>query len=64
VVCDSETFNPALTLRAVHLEKATALHGVPTMFLGELSLLDQLEQGEKVKHLSDLGTELDFSSLR
>lgn len=59
-----ETFNPALALRAVHLEKATAIHGVPTMFLAELSLLDALEAGDEVQHLSDLGGALDFSSLR
>lgn len=35
-------------------EKCTALHGVPTMFLAELALLDELDKGNHVKGLSDL----------
>ena len=34
----SESFEPDLTLKAVEDEKATALHGVPTMFIAELAL--------------------------
>lgn len=30
-------FDPEATLRAIHEEKCTALHGVPTMFIAELS---------------------------
>lgn len=63
----SETFSPTLSLRAVHLERATALHGVPTMFIAELAVLDRLERGERVDGLSDLVDEegrLDFGSLR
>ncbi len=30
-------FDPERTLRAIHEEKCTALHGVPTMFIAELS---------------------------
>ena len=36
----SEGFEPAATLAAVQREKATALYGVPTMFIAELGLLD------------------------
>ena len=34
----SESFEPDLALKAVEDEKATALHGVPTMFIAELAL--------------------------
>jgi acyl-CoA synthetase (AMP-forming)/AMP-acid ligase II len=63
IVFASETFDASLSLRAVHQEKCTALHGVPTMFLAQLALLDDLEKGLDVPNLSDLG-KLDFSSLR
>ena len=36
-VYPSEVFNPETTLRAVESERCTALHGVPTMFVTELS---------------------------
>ena len=36
----SESFEPAPTLEAVEAERCTALHGVPTMFIGELELAD------------------------
>ncbi len=36
----SEGFEPAATLAAVQRERATALYGVPTMFIAELSLPD------------------------
>lgn len=39
IVFPSECFNAAATLRAVQEYRATALHGVPTMFLAELELL-------------------------
>ncbi|KAK4054055.1 hypothetical protein OIO90_003700 [Microbotryomycetes sp. JL221] len=64
IVFGGESFDPALTLRAAHLERATAIHGVPTMFIAELNLLDKLENQEQVQNLSDLGTRLDFSQLR
>ncbi|MFK8030137.1 MAG: AMP-binding protein [Gammaproteobacteria bacterium] len=37
VVYPDEAFDPATTLRAVESERCTGLHGVPTMFLAELS---------------------------
>ena len=39
IVFPSEAFNPEATLRAVQEEGATALYGVPTMFVAELELL-------------------------
>lgn len=39
IVFPSESFDPLLTLRAVQEYRATALYGVPTMFLAELELL-------------------------
>jgi len=39
IVFPAEAFDPTATLRAVQDEKATALYGVPTMFLSELELL-------------------------
>jgi fatty-acyl-CoA synthase len=36
MVFPSEAFDPAATLAAVHEERCTALHGVPTMFIAEL----------------------------
>lgn len=36
----SMSFNPKATLDMAHKEKATALHGVPTMFISELELLE------------------------
>jgi fatty-acyl-CoA synthase len=38
VIYPSEGFEPDLTLKAVEDENATALHGVPTMFIAELAL--------------------------
>ena len=35
-----QVFDPRKTLEAVHHERCTALHGVPTMFLAELNLPD------------------------
>jgi acyl-CoA synthetase (AMP-forming)/AMP-acid ligase II len=39
IVFPSEAFNPESSLRAVQEERATALYGVPTMFIAELELL-------------------------
>ena len=39
IVFPAEAFDPLATLKAVQEEKATALYGVPTMFLAELELL-------------------------
>ncbi|BBU28781.1 AMP-binding protein [Burkholderia sp. THE68] len=36
MVFPGEAFDPGATLTAVHEEKCTALHGVPTMFIAEL----------------------------
>lgn len=35
-----ESFDPTAVLEAVEKEKCTALHGVPTMFIAELAVLD------------------------
>ncbi|KIW27223.1 uncharacterized protein PV07_06982 [Cladophialophora immunda] len=40
IVFPAEAFDPLASLKAVQEEKATALYGVPTMFLAELELLD------------------------
>ncbi len=40
MVFPGEGFDPAATLQAVHDERCTALHGVPTMFIAELGLPD------------------------
>ncbi len=37
MVFPSEAFEPGAVLEAVQAEKCTALHGVPTMFIGELN---------------------------
>jgi fatty-acyl-CoA synthase len=37
MVVPAAYFDPERTLRAIHEEKCTALHGVPTMFIAELS---------------------------
>lgn len=39
ILFPSEAFNPEASLRAVQEERATALYGVPTMFVAELELL-------------------------
>ncbi|WP_275045653.1 AMP-binding protein [Flexistipes sinusarabici] len=36
-----ESFNPLEVLKSVEREKCTALHGVPTMFISELQLLEK-----------------------
>jgi len=47
MVFPSEGFEPHATLQAVHEERCTALHGVPTMFIAELALpdFDQFDLG-------------------
>ena len=40
MVVPAEAFDPSATLRAVALERCTALYGVPTMFIAELGLPD------------------------
>jgi len=50
MIYPGDAFDPLLTLRAVAEEKATALYGVPTMFI---AMLDQPQRGE-----------FDLSSLR
>ncbi|CAB3778819.1 AMP-binding protein [Pararobbsia alpina] len=40
MVFPGEAFDPAATLQAVSDEECTALHGVPTMFIAELALVD------------------------
>lgn len=41
IVFPSERFQPSATLQAVINERCTALHGVPAMFISELSLLQK-----------------------
>lgn len=43
IVFPTEAFNPMAALKAVQEEKATALYGVPTMFLSELELINDEE---------------------
>jgi len=50
MIYPSDAFDPLLTLRTVSEEKATALYGVPTMFI---AMLDQPQRGD-----------FDLSSLR
>ncbi|EXJ62886.1 hypothetical protein A1O7_03328 [Cladophialophora yegresii CBS 114405] len=40
IVFPAEAFDPLASLKAVQEEKATALYGVPTMFLAELELIN------------------------
>jgi acyl-CoA synthetase (AMP-forming)/AMP-acid ligase II len=40
IVFPAESFDPLATLRSVQEEGCTALHGVPTMFISELELLE------------------------
>jgi len=52
IVFPAETFDPKATLLSVQEERATALYGVPTMFLAMLDLLDSREvQHEGFEHL-------------
>lgn len=58
--CMSNLFSFHLT---VHNQLMSAQrHGVPTMFISELALMDKLEAGEHVEGLSDI--KLDLSELR
>lgn len=51
----SDTFDPPAIVDAVVAEKCTALHGVPTHFLGVLSEVDKRR---------DAGSPANMSSLR
>ncbi|OQE12104.1 hypothetical protein PENVUL_c001G01359 [Penicillium vulpinum] len=52
IVFPSESFNARAVLEAVQEEKCTALHGVPTMFLEELSMIEEREiSSEGFQHL-------------
>ncbi|KAJ5518256.1 hypothetical protein N7453_000678 [Penicillium expansum] len=52
IVFPSESFNARAALEAVQEEKCTALHGVPTMFLEELSMIEMGEiSNEGFQHL-------------
>lgn len=43
IIFPTEAFDPLASLKAVQEEKATALYGVPTMFLAELELINDEE---------------------
>lgn len=52
IVFPTESFNARATLQAIQEEKCTALYGVPTMFLEELSLIESGEvSSEGFEHL-------------
>ncbi|MGV9824115.1 AMP-binding protein [Gordonia sp. NPDC003429] len=53
MVIPSPTFDPEAVLSAVAEHRCTSLYGVPTMFIAELALLDQFDDGH-----------VDLSSLR
>ena len=55
IVYPSEIYDPRAIVDAVIKERCTALHGVPTHFLG---VLDEVQRRQKA------GEELDFSRLR
>ena len=55
VVYPSEMFDPKAIVEAVEQERCTALHGVPTHFLGVLA---------EVQRRQEAGEKLDLSRLR
>lgn len=55
IVYPSEIYDPRAIVDAVIKERCTALHGVPTHFLG---VLDEVQRRQQT------GEELDFSQLR
>jgi acyl-CoA synthetase (AMP-forming)/AMP-acid ligase II len=55
IVYPSEIYDPRAIVDAVVKERCTALHGVPTHFLGVLA---------EVERRQEAGEELDFSQLR
>lgn len=55
VVYPSESFDPKAIVDAVEQERCTALHGVPTHFLGVLA---------EVQRRKEAGVKLDLSRLR
>ena len=70
VVYAAEGFDPVRTLRSASQEKCTAIHGVPTHFISELEVLEEVQE-----HLADPenhplpngvlpGEKFDLSSLR
>lgn len=62
IVFPSEAFDPLAVLQAVDQESATALYGVPTMFLAELELLSS---GAYIPHAWKEGsTDAAFPTLR
>jgi acyl-CoA synthetase (AMP-forming)/AMP-acid ligase II len=55
IVYPSEIYNPRAIVEAVINERCTALHGVPTHFMGVLAEVERRQQD---------GENLDFSRLR
>jgi fatty-acyl-CoA synthase len=45
LVYPAPSFEPRATLEAVAAERCTSLYGVPTMFIAELAVLDEVEPG-------------------
>ena len=54
IVYPSETYDPAAIVDAVTEEKCTALHGVPTHFLGVLAELEKRHEAGDYPDLSSL----------
>ena len=63
IVFPSEAFNPSATLRAVRDEGATALYGVPTMFVAELELISSSSSSAEASPSSPFRL-ADFRTLR
>lgn len=62
VVYPSEVFDPKAIVDSVVAEKCTALHGVPTHFLGVLSEVDKRQQAGKSLDLSRLRYVVEYTS--
>ncbi|KAG8867868.1 hypothetical protein FRB98_003925, partial [Tulasnella sp. 332] len=56
IVYASEVFNPHAVLAALHEERCTAVHGVPTHFLGLLDALEKDKASGEIRDLSHLRT--------
>ena len=56
MIIPAPAFDPALTLATVQQERCTSLYGVPTMFIAELSLLNETGPGAESYDLSSLRT--------
>lgn len=54
IVYASETFDPAAAFKALYTEKCTAVHGVPTHFLGLLNEFERDKAAGNVRDLSSL----------